>query len=650
MSLAATISSHASPDVKSNQKSSDANIWSSILSSSATSKAIPTKTILILGDPQCGKSTLIHELDHAHPLETLQSTSTVEVTGVSTSTHTRKHNQDLGLSYDYVEVTDEDNEDVIARLSFYHISHFQSTLTSLLQIPFSPSSLKDFAAIIAIDWSKPWSIVEQVERWLRVLETLISQIANKGEQIRTEARESKELGDDSESILDADWLDNLKDNLRSHIQTYTEPAQASAEGAASITTSNSTPSTVPPDQNVLLPLGEGVLIRNLGIPIFIVCCKVFRLSSTLNVLRKLICGGGVFFFKSDAMANLERDSDFKEPKFDLIQQSLRTVALQYGASVTYTSPSYPRTFSILKAYLVHRLLPSYSFAQRAQIVERETVFVPSGWDSWTKINLLREGFSPELFNLDGLPLGNVLFEEGKALWESVIGKDNSPQILPPPPVIAEDEQTFLDKQLEIMNKQATIVNSTSTIVPSVSSMSSAAPSSPSPGTESIATIQDDASEKLAKLKLSTSNPSHSSGSGVSRQSGVSGTPTPTISQLHSLSSSSNSGSTVNPASNTNPLSASAALPGSSSPSMSQNEVLANFFQSLLSKKGTSSGSSGVGSITSPSANSPSNVTPSGSVSGLKELDKTGSPGTQRRIVEKELERLRSAGGTGKESS
>lgn len=84
--------------------------------------------------------------------------------------------------------------------------------------------------------------------------------------------------------------------------------------------------------------------------------------------------------------------------------------------------------------------------------------------------------------------------------------------------------------------------------------------------------------------------------------------------------------------------------------MSQNEVLANFFQSLLSKKGTSSGSSGVGSITSPSANSPSNVTPSGSVSGLKELDKTGSPGTQRRIVEKELERLRSAGGTGKESS
>lgn len=32
---------------------------------------------------------------------------------------------------------------------------------------------------------------------------------------------------------------------------------------------------------------------------------------------------------------------------------------------------------------------------KAQVIERDTVFVPSGWDSWGKIKVLREGFDCE---------------------------------------------------------------------------------------------------------------------------------------------------------------------------------------------------------------------------------------------------------------
>lgn len=48
---------------------------------------------------------------------------------------------------------------------------------------------------------------------------------------------------------------------------------------------------------------------------------------------------------------------------------------------------------------MHRLLTingkPYPFQSRAQVVERDTVFVPSGWDSWNKIKVLREGFDCE---------------------------------------------------------------------------------------------------------------------------------------------------------------------------------------------------------------------------------------------------------------
>lgn len=35
---------------------------------------------------------------------------------------------------------------------------------------------------------------------------------------------------------------------------------------------------------------------------------------------------------------------------------------------------------------------SYQFKLKAQVVERDSVLVPAGWDSWGKLRVLREGF------------------------------------------------------------------------------------------------------------------------------------------------------------------------------------------------------------------------------------------------------------------
>lgn len=73
-----------------------------------------------------------------------------------------------------------------------------------------------------------------------------------------------------------------------------------------------------------------------------------------------------------------------------------------GAALFYTSTRQPYTFHNLRQYLLHRLLTTptktYPFNMKAQVIERDIVLVPSGWDSWGKLKVLREGFDCEAVN------------------------------------------------------------------------------------------------------------------------------------------------------------------------------------------------------------------------------------------------------------
>ncbi|ODN73082.1 hypothetical protein L202_08476 [Cryptococcus amylolentus CBS 6039] len=104
-------------------------------------------------------------------------------------------------------------------------------------------------------------------------------------------------------------------------------------------------------------------------------------------------------------------------------QALSTVCLAYGAALFYIAPTQPTTYALLKSYLLKSYLlhglytvppppnpPPTSpntvsapaivgstkvpFNHRANVLDRDAVMVPSGWDSWGKINVLRDGFDP----------------------------------------------------------------------------------------------------------------------------------------------------------------------------------------------------------------------------------------------------------------
>lgn len=64
-----------------------------------------------------------------------------------------------------------------------------------------------------------------------------------------------------------------------------------------------------------LPLPEGVLVENLGVPLVITCTK------------------------ADYMAKLERENMYKDEHFDNVQQVLRTIALHCESSSSIQSRS-----------------------------------------------------------------------------------------------------------------------------------------------------------------------------------------------------------------------------------------------------------------------------------------------------------------------
>lgn len=98
----------------------------------------------------------------------------------------------------------------------------------------------------------------------------------------------------------------------------------------------------------------------------------------------------------------------------------------------YTTTGKPKTFSTLRQHILHRLYttppalhpqPSSPVAQftntaksnsqfpfpfRANQLDRDSIMIPAGWDSWGKIEILKEGFSCQQVN---------------GLWDTALGRE-----------------------------------------------------------------------------------------------------------------------------------------------------------------------------------------------------------------------------------
>nr|CAG8524817.1 2988_t:CDS:10 [Entrophospora candida] len=355
-------------------------IWSSILKSVASSKITPSKSILILGDRESGKTTLIRHLKGEEEEDAFEAPM---VNGGALP-----------------NVKDDEAEDTLARLGIYQLAGSEDAYRPLLKFALNYKTLPDSLVVIVLDWTRPWTFIETLQRWIKFIESSIKDVCSEG------GTGSKSGWTKGKAVVD-----ELKESQ--------------------------------------LPLGPGTLTTNLGIPIVVVCTK------------------------SD---NVERGFDYKEELFDFIQQSLRTICLKCkiisgsGTALFYTTIRQEQTFTDLRQYILHRLLgtkalsgdakATYAFSKKAHVVDRDTVMVPSGWDSWGKIKISKEGFDCEgLLNGWDLDMGyrDSSPQEGEEIVSSKkIYGDTVPNVDAPlsaqPLIEAEDEQEFFQRHFDTLQK------------------------------------------------------------------------------------------------------------------------------------------------------------------------------------------------------
>ncbi|XP_052416879.1 cytoplasmic dynein 1 light intermediate chain 2-like isoform X1 [Carassius gibelio] len=339
------------------------NLWSSILSevSTRSSSKLPSgKNILLFGEDGSGKTTLMSKLQGA------------------------EHNKrGRGLEYLYLNVQDEDIDD-LTRCSVW-ILDGDLYHKGLLKFAVTAESLKDSLVVFVVDMSRPWTIMESLQKWTSVLREHVDKLKIAPEEMR-----------------------EMEQRMVKAFQEYAEP-----EDSTPASPQRRAPAAGGEEESVLLPLGDNVLTHNLGIPVLIVCTKC------------------------DAVSVLEKEHDYKEEHFDFIQSHIRRFCLQYGAGLIYTSVKEEKNLDLLYKYMVHKIY-DFQFTTPALVVEKDAVFIPSGWDNDKKIAILHENFT------------TVRPEDA---FEDFITKPPIRKLVHDKEISAEDEQVFLMKQQSLLAKQ-----------------------------------------------------------------------------------------------------------------------------------------------------------------------------------------------------
>uniref|UniRef100_A0A8D0A962 Dynein light intermediate chain n=1 Tax=Sander lucioperca TaxID=283035 RepID=A0A8D0A962_SANLU len=286
-----------------------------------------------------------------------------------------------GLEYLYFSVHDDDIDDQTRCNAWVLDGDLYHKGLQGVAVPVD--SIGNTLLLITVDMSRPWNALDSLQKWAAVAREHIDKLRVAPETLR-----------------------ELEHRLVKQFQEYTEPG--SGEDGTLQRRSEE-------EESVLLPLGDNTLTHNLGIPVVVVCTKC------------------------DAISTLEKEHDYRDEHLDLIQSHIRRFCLQYGASLVYTSVKEMKNLDILYKYLVHRLY-GFPFHCPAQVVERDAVFIPSGWDNEKKIAILHENFQ------------TVKADDS---FEEVIVKPPVRKIVHEKEIQAEDDQVFLVKLQDTTSRAPT---------------------------------------------------------------------------------------------------------------------------------------------------------------------------------------------------
>lgn len=255
-------------------------------------------------------------------------------------------------------------------------------MTPMLKFAFLPSLAK-CVVILCASLEQPGNVLPTLRRWYRLLD----------EQIRQH--------------YTADEIFQAQQMQVRFWQEYVEPIESSLHSTATLVDGPSSNigsmlGDQRPSSPLLLPPEKGILEENCGATLFVVITK-----SDLH-------------------------TEFSTEQLDKVQYHVRQFCLRHGAALFYTSAKEDLNAQMLLKYIGHRIY-ALPFTTPAYIVEKDSIFVPTGWDSEQKLSIVKEslGYGSGQVPLLAQQNDTLLTFNNKNFGEKEIE--------------AEDEQVFLNR-------------------------------------------------------------------------------------------------------------------------------------------------------------------------------------------------------------
>ncbi|CAK7271461.1 hypothetical protein SEPCBS119000_004618 [Sporothrix epigloea] len=338
------------------------DLWNSMLDSVASGRKLPERNLLVFGGSVESQAEFVEALGARR--SSLGNNNTVaagaDLTGLPpVANH-------LALGYTYYDVLDADQEgDILARISLYLLSKPSPSFSTLLRPLLTPETIPHTLVVILLDWAHPWKWLRQLREWILLLRTVLVSLSPACKELMEETMlKWRGRGRGGAWNLDGTLAASASNSSLGETSAGTGNGNSNANRNSSMGGGGGSVADA-------LPPGPGEWEDALGLPLCVVCQNAERTDI------------------------LEKTQGWKDDEFDLVLQYLRTVLVKHGASLIYTTPNTP---SQLPA-LIHACLSVTSLVKRQplkpEVIKRTEVVVPSNWDSWTKILVVRDGFEVE---------------------------------------------------------------------------------------------------------------------------------------------------------------------------------------------------------------------------------------------------------------
>lgn len=285
-------------------------LWEKILRDSSQSKRYSEGNLILVGRPGTEIKSLLSALQRG-PASLGRNT---HFTNLLSPAETRPASSPLEYSYINSKDPADGTNEKLSKVNIYSLE--QPELKALLSFALNSKTLNRTLFGVVLDWEQPWRFRQDLETWIDIWHETLGKVL---------------------STLPLEEQDQLVKNVEDYIKNYREPGTSS---------------------NALedLPLPEGVLEVNLGIPILIICNK------------------------SELVWNIDKNTEQNEKILDVALKTLRETCVSYGASLFYVSSRSNANISVLYDYLMHRFY-GFNFNHKSNIITRDQIFIPSGWDS-----------------------------------------------------------------------------------------------------------------------------------------------------------------------------------------------------------------------------------------------------------------------------